>query len=110
MLCQRTLAVTVMVTALGIACAQKSTGNSAFQGKKLLLVAGLSNDMAKADAEIKGHFESLGMKVTMVSDVNPPPAEGYDLLFLFSDIKAKAITDLYRTTVVPIFTEKPLVA
>jgi hypothetical protein len=47
------------------------------------------------------------MMVTMVSDVNPPPAEGYDLVFLASDVKAKTVTYTYRMTKVPIFTLKP---
>jgi hypothetical protein len=81
--------------------------NSIFYGKKVLLVAATSSATAAVDVDMKKHFESLGMVVTMVSDVNPPPAEGYDLLFLASDIKAKAVTYTYRTTKVPIFTLKP---
>lgn len=86
---------------------QRTAGANAFQNKKLLLVAADSGDTAKADAAMKAHFESLGMKVTMVTDVHPPGADGYDLIFLSSDIKAKSVTDAYRTTTVPIFTEKP---
>lgn len=93
-----------VVLVLHAAHAQESAG---FRNRKLLLVAALSSDTAKFDAEIKVHFESLGMKVTMVSDTNPPPADGYDLIFLSSDVKAKTITNTYRTTTVPIFTEKP---
>ena len=104
----RRLIPTIVLIALAVhpAGAQQS-GNTAFQNKKLLLVAASSADTAKADAAIKAHFESLGMKVTMVSDTNPPAADGFDLIFLSSDIKAKTVTDAYRTTTVPIFTEKP---
>ena len=80
---------------------------SIFQGKKVLLVAATSSATAPTDANIKRHFEDLGMLVTMVPDVNPPAAEGYDLVFLASDVKAKTITYTYRTTTVPIFTTKP---
>ena len=79
----------------------------AFQGKKILLIAAMESGTAAVDANIKKHFEQLGMKVTMVPDVNPPSAEGYDLVFLASDVKAKTITSTYRTTTVPIFTTKP---
>ncbi len=82
-------------------------GNAIFRGKKLLLVAATSSPTAAIDADIRRHFESLGMTVTMVSDVNPPPADGYDLVFLASDVKAKTITGTYRTTSVPVFTTKP---
>lgn len=81
--------------------------NPLFQGKKLLLVAANPSPTAAVDANIRKHFESLGMVVTMVTDVNPPPAEGYDLVFLASDVKAKTITATYRTTKVPVFTTKP---
>jgi hypothetical protein len=43
----------------------------------------------------------------MVSDINPPSAEGYNLVFLASDVKAKTITNTYRATSVPVFTTKP---
>lgn len=78
-----------------------------FHGKKVLLVAATSGKTAPVDANIKKHFESLGMTVTMVSDIHPPAAEGYDLVFLASDVKAKTVTHTYRTTKVPIFTTKP---
>lgn len=81
--------------------------NTVFKGKKLLLVAATSSPTAAVDADIRRHFELLGMVVTLVSDVNPPPADGYDLVFLASDVKAKAITGTYRTTSVPVFTTKP---
>ena len=83
------------------------TPNPVFKGKKVLLVAATASETAPVDANIKKHFESLGMIVNMVSDVNPPPAEGYDLVFLASDIKAKTVTSTYRTTTVPVFTTKP---
>jgi hypothetical protein len=83
--------------------------NSIFKSKKLLLVAATGSPTAAVDENIKKHFEMLGMAVTMVSDVNPPPAEGYDLVFLASDVKAKTVTNTYRTTAVPIFTTKPWV-
>jgi hypothetical protein len=78
-----------------------------FKGKKLLLIAATSSATAPVDANVKKHFESLGMTVTMVSDINPPSAEGYNLVFLASDVKAKTITNTYRTTSVPVFTTKP---
>lgn len=78
-----------------------------FRGKKVLLVAATSSETAPVDANIKKHFESLGMTVTMVPDINPPSADGYDLVFLASDVKAKTVTYTYRTTSVPIFTTKP---
>ncbi len=81
--------------------------DAVFQGKKLLLVAATASPTAAVDANIARHFESLGMKVTMVSDVNPPAAEGYDLVYLASDIKAKTVLASYRTTHVPVFTTKP---
>lgn len=78
-----------------------------FKGKKLLLVAATASPTAGVDVDIRRHFESLGMVVTLVSDINPPPADGYDLVFLASDVKAKTITGTYRTTSVPVFTTKP---
>ena len=81
--------------------------NAIFKGKKLLLVAALSSPTAAVDASTKKHFESLGMVVTMVSDINPPSAEGYDLVYLASDVKAKTVTSTYRNTTVPVFTTKP---
>ena len=81
--------------------------NPIFKGKKLLFVAALSSPTAPVDQNIKKHFESLGMTVNMVTDTNPPSAEGYDLVLLASDVKAKTITNAYRTTAVPIFTLKP---
>jgi len=81
--------------------------NPVFKEKKLLLVAAISSPTGAVDANIKKHFESLGMTVNMVSDTNPPSAEGYDLVFLASDVKAKTITNTYRTTKVPVFTTKP---
>jgi hypothetical protein len=83
------------------------TPDPIFKGKKLLLVAATSSPTAPVDANIKKHFESLGMTVTMVSDINPPSAEGYNLVFLASDVKAKTVTNTYRTTSVPVFTTKP---
>lgn len=87
------------------ACAQQA--NPIFTGKKVLLVAAIPSPTAAVDANIKKHFESLGMTVNMVPDVDPPPADGYDLVFLASDVKAKTVTNSYRTTSVPIFTLKP---
>src|ERR1700751_5432588 len=75
-----------------------------FKGKKLLLIAAISSPTGAVDANIKKHFESLGMTVNMVSDTNPPSAEGYALVFLASDIKAKTITNTYRGTGVPVLT------
>jgi len=83
------------------------TPDPIFKGKKVLLVAATSSATAPVDANIKKHFESLGMSVNMVSDVNPLAADGYDLVFLASDVKAKTVTNSYRTTTVPIFTTKP---
>src|ERR1700733_10527711 len=83
------------------------TANPIFKGKKLLLVAATSSPTAAVDANTKKHFESLGMTVNIVSDINPPSADGYDLVYLASDVKAKTITNTYRTTTVPIFTTKP---
>ena len=81
--------------------------NPIFHGRKVLLVAATTSDTAPVDANIKKHFEQLGMTVTMMPDVNPPAADGYDLVFLASDVKAKTVTGAYRTTTVPIFTTKP---
>lgn len=100
------LSLSVALLASTAALAAQST-NPIFKGKKILLVAAISSATAPVDADIKKHFESLGMMVTMVSDVAPPPADGYDLVFLASDVKAKTVTDSYRTTTVPIFTLKP---
>ena len=93
--------------ALAVAAASAQAPNPVFKGKKVLLVAATSSDTAPVDANIKKHFESLGMTVNMVSDINPPAADGYDLVFLASDVKAKTVTNSYRTTTVPIFTTKP---
>ena len=92
---------------LGASTLSAQTPDAVFKGKKLLLVAATSSPTAPVDANIKKHFESLGMTVNMVSDINPPTAEGYDLVFLASDVKAKTVTNSYRTTRVPIFTTKP---
>jgi len=89
------------------ATATAFTQNPIFHGKKVLLVAATSSGTAPVDANIKKHFESLGMTVTMVPDINVPPATGYDLVFLASDVKAKTITYAYRDTTVPIFSTKP---
>ena len=97
-------AVAGMALLAGTAGAQS---NGAFKGKKLLLVAATSSPTAAVDANIKKHFESLGMVVSMVSDIDPPKAAGYDLVFLASDVKAKTVTNTYRDTTVPIFTLKP---
>src|ERR1700733_136735 len=83
------------------------TANPIFKGKKLLLVAATSSPTAAVDANTKKHFESLGMTVNIVSDINPPAADGYDLVFLAGDVKAKTVTNSYRTTTVPSFTTKP---
>jgi hypothetical protein len=106
-LCGRRLTLsTVVLIAVSTAYAS-DTPDPIFKGKKLLLIAATSSATAPVDANIKKHFESLGMTVTMVSDINPPPAEGYNLVFLTSDVKAKTITNTYRTTSVPVFTTKP---
>ena len=100
----------IAVAAIAVAGVMTSSGqqpNAPFQGKKVLLVAATTSPTAAVDANIKKHFEQLGMKVTIVPDVDPPSAEGYDLVFLASDVKAKTITNTYRTTTVPIFTTKP---
>lgn len=81
--------------------------NPIFKGKKVLVVAATTSATAAVDANIKKHFESLGMTVNLVPDIDPPAAEGYDLVFIASDTKAKTITYTYRNTSVPIFTAKP---
>ena len=78
-----------------------------FRGKKVLLIAATSSETGPVDANIKKHFESLGMIVTMVPDISPPSANGYDLVYIAGDVKAKTVTYSYRTTTVPIFTTKP---
>ena len=78
-----------------------------FRGKKVLLIAATSSETGPVDANIKKHFESLGMIVTMVPDISPPSANGYDLVYIDGDVKAKTVTYTYRTTTVPIFTTKP---
>ena len=97
------------VLAVGALAASAQQPDPIFKGKKVLLVAATSSPTAPVDANIKKHFESLGMTVTMVPDVDPPSAEGYDLVFLASDVKAKTVTYAYRSTTVPIFTLKPWV-
>jgi hypothetical protein len=99
--------ISLSVLVLGVAAASAQAPNPVFEGKKVLLVAATSSDTAPVDANIKKHFESLGMTVNMVSDNNPPAADGYDLVFLAGDVKAKTVTNSYRTTTVPIFTTKP---
>jgi hypothetical protein len=98
------LAIFAITTARSYAA---DTVNPIFKGKKLLLVAATSSPTAAVDANTKKHFESLGMIVTMVSDINPPSADAYDLVYLASDVKAKTVTNTYRTTAVPVFTTKP---
>lgn len=93
--------------ATGLTLCSAQTPNPIFKGKKVLLVAALKSPTAAVDANIKKHFESLGMTVNMVEDIDPPAAEGYDLVFFASDVKAKTITYTYRNTKVPIFTTKP---
>jgi hypothetical protein len=106
-LCGRILALSTVVLIAVSTVYASDTPDPIFKGKKLLLIAATSSATAPVDANIKKHFESLGMMVTMVSDINPPPAEGYNLVFLASDVKAKTITNTYRTTSVPVFTTKP---
>ena len=106
MMMNRMVAVVLLVVSAGAALAQGQP-NGIFKGKKVLLVAATSSPTGPVDANIKKHFESLGMTVTMVPDVNPPKADGYDLVFLASDVKAKTVTTTYRETSVPIFTLKP---
>lgn len=103
--------LSVVTLTVSVAAAAQTAAAQApdpvFKGKKLLLVAAFSSPTGPTDQAIKKHFESLGMAVNMVSDINPPAAEGYDLVFLASDVKAKTVTYTYRTTTVPIFTSKP---
>jgi hypothetical protein len=106
-LCGRLLALSAVVLFAIPTAYGSDTPDPIFKGKKLLLIAATSSATAPVDANIKKHFESLGMTVTMVSDINPPPAEGYNLVFLASDVKAKTITNTYRATSVPVFTTKP---
>jgi len=106
--CLRILFIVATGFVLSSGSSQAEDGtNPVFKAKKLLLVAAISSPTGAVDANLKKHFESLGMTVNMVSDTNPPSAEGYDLVFLASDVKAKAITNTYRTTKVPVFTTKP---
>ncbi len=106
-LCGRLLALSAVVLFAVSTAFASDTPDPIFKGKKLLLIAATSSPTAPVDANIKKHFESLGMTVTMVSDIHPPPAEGYNLVFLASDVKAKTITNTYRATTVPVFTTKP---
>jgi hypothetical protein len=106
-LCGRRLTLSTVVLFAVSSGYASDTPDPIFKGKKLLLIAATSSPTAPIDANIKKHFESLGMTVTMVSDINPPAAEGYNLVFLASDVKAKTITNTYRTTSVPVFTTKP---
>jgi hypothetical protein len=101
------LALTTLILFAVSSAYASDTPDPIFKGKKLLLIAATSSPTAPVDANIKKHFESLGMTVTMVSDINPPSADGYNLVFLASDVKAKTITNTYRTTSVPVFTTKP---
>jgi hypothetical protein len=103
----RLLALSTVVLFAVHSAYASDTSDPIFKGKKVLLIAATSSPTAPVDANIKKHFESLGMTVTMVSDINPPSAEGYNLVFLASDVKAKTITNTYRTTSVPVFTAKP---
>jgi len=59
---------------LAFTLAAPAQQKSAFQGKRVLLVAALSSQTAPVDAQIQHHFESLGMTVNMVGDTDPPPA------------------------------------
>jgi len=102
-----TLALTTVVLLAVSTAHAVDAPDPIFKGKKLLLIAATSSATGPVDANIMKHFESLGMTVTMVSDINPPPAEGYNLVFLASDVKAKTVTNTYRTTSVPVFTTKP---
>jgi hypothetical protein len=95
----------ILVACVTAASAQQS--DPVFKGKKVLLVAATTSPTAPVDANIKKHFESLGMTVNMVADIDPPSADGYDLVFIASDVKAKTVTNSYRSTKVPIFTSKP---
>jgi hypothetical protein len=105
--CGRRFALSTVVLFAVSSAYASDTPDPIFKGKKLLLIAATSSPTAPVDANIKKHFESLGMTVTMVSDINPPAAEGYNLVLLASDVKAKTITNTYRTTSVPVFTTKP---
>jgi hypothetical protein len=93
--------------ALALTITASAQQDAAFKGKRVLMLAALGTATAPVDSHIKQHFESLGMTVNMVGDTDPPPATGYDLIFLASDVKAKTITYAYRTTTVPVFTTKP---
>jgi len=104
--CNLSLLVVALILLAGTLHASENP-DPIFRGKKVLLVAATSSETAPVDANIKKHFESLGMTVTMVPDINPPAADGYDLVFLASDVKAKTVTYAYRTKTVPIFTTKP---
>ena len=97
----------IVVLVFGALTAYAQQPSPIFKGKRVLLVAAIPSPTAAVDANIKKHFESLGMTVNMVPDVDPPPADGYDLVFLASDVKAKTVTTSYRATTVPIFTLKP---
>jgi hypothetical protein len=102
---KKTASVAAIV--FGVLAAPAQQQNPIFKGKKVLLVAATSSPTGPVDANIKKHFESLGMTVNMVADIDPPAADGYDLVFLASDVKAKTVTNTYRTTTVPVFTLKP---
>jgi hypothetical protein len=102
---KRIISLGVLIS--GVSAAFGQTPDAIFKGKKVLLVAATTSPTAPVDSNIKKHFESLGMTVNLVSDIKPPAADGYDLVFLASDVKAKTITNSYRTTTVPIFTLKP---
>ncbi len=97
----------VLIAVAATAAVSAEPPNPIFKGKKVLLVAAMPSPTAAVDANIKKHFESLGMMVNMASDIDPPSADGYDLVFLASDVKAKTVTNTYRMTTVPIFTLKP---
>jgi hypothetical protein len=100
----RLSSVLTLAFALTASHAQQS---SVFTGKRVLMVAAASSVTMPVDMHIRQHFESLGMTVNMVADTDPPPATGYDLIFIASDVKAKTITYAYRATTVPVFTTKP---
>jgi hypothetical protein len=99
--------VSLALLVLGAAATSAQQSNPVFNRKKVLLVAATSSPTAPVDANIKKHFESLGMSVNMVADIDPPSADGYDLVFIASDVKAKTVTYAYRTTKTPVFTSKP---
>jgi len=103
----RILTLAALVLLVPFAAHAADAPNPIFKGKKVLLVAAITSDTAKVDANIKAHFESLGMTVNMVSDINPPAPDGYDLVYITSDTKAKTILYIYRTTTVPVYTAKP---